>query len=415
MRSVSSHLGRLRREESGQALALTAIAAVAILSFVGLAVDVGHLHYEQRQLQTAADAAALSGALELSACGGSSGCSTMQTAAQQALVENGLTGSTLLTQCATRPANALSLTVNNGPCYLGSTASDPNYGNAKYVETVVTAPVPTYFMRIIGINSVNETVRGEATVGNSPNCLFTNSLVMNSGSHLTASCGTAVGDLTVNSGSHMSATQITYYGSYTHNGGNPSPKPSFTSIHYSDPLSWVPTPQVGNCTNQNPVGGDVTMNPGTYCGININSGGRLTLNPGTYIFTGSVNVGSGSSITGSDVTLYFSSGSFTGNSGSTINLVAPTTGQYAGILAFQAASDTQAFIMDSGSKSVWQGAIYIPGAQLTLNSGGNVAAYTVIEANSVMVNSGAKLDLGSNFSSLPGGSPAKGSTAILVE
>ena len=64
---------------------------------MGLAIDVGQLRLAKQQLQMTADAAALAGALELSSCGGSANCSVLKAAAQDALTENNLGASTLLT------------------------------------------------------------------------------------------------------------------------------------------------------------------------------------------------------------------------------------------------------------------------------------------------------------------------------
>ena len=55
----------LWREESGQGLVLGALAMVVILGFAAIAIDVGLFLHERRELQKAADAAALAGAQEL--------------------------------------------------------------------------------------------------------------------------------------------------------------------------------------------------------------------------------------------------------------------------------------------------------------------------------------------------------------
>ena len=88
-----SRLCRGLREDGGQAAILAAVGMIAILAFLGLAIDVGHLRYVKRQLQIAADAAAVAGALEIQSCGGTKNCSAMQVAAQDALTENGFGGS----------------------------------------------------------------------------------------------------------------------------------------------------------------------------------------------------------------------------------------------------------------------------------------------------------------------------------
>lgn len=58
-------LSPLWREESGQGLVLGTLFLVVVLAFAALAIDVGLFLHERRQLQNAADAAALAGAQKL--------------------------------------------------------------------------------------------------------------------------------------------------------------------------------------------------------------------------------------------------------------------------------------------------------------------------------------------------------------
>jgi uncharacterized membrane protein len=50
---------RKLKEDSGQALVVVALGLVVLLSFLGLGLDMGQLRYQKRQLQRAADAAAI--------------------------------------------------------------------------------------------------------------------------------------------------------------------------------------------------------------------------------------------------------------------------------------------------------------------------------------------------------------------
>src|SRR5208337_4045275 len=106
-------------KDAGQALVLVALGMVVILGFLGLGLDLGYLRSLKRQVQKAADAAALSAAVQLTYCGITSNCSALTTAAQDALTENGFTSSTLVTNCGTS-SGTVTITVNNPPCYLGA-------------------------------------------------------------------------------------------------------------------------------------------------------------------------------------------------------------------------------------------------------------------------------------------------------
>lgn len=421
MKRTAGELGGRKGGEEGQTLVLVALALVVLCGFLGLAIDVGQLRASEMKLQAAADAAAIAGALEIAQCGGATDCAQMQTSAQQALVENGLTGSKLVMQCASGSGN-LVLTLNNGPCALGS--SDPNQNDPGYVEAVVTEKETTTFAGLFGIRTVSLSARSEAGLTDSNFCFYvapdnnhTGSLTLNSGGHLAANCGIIDdGALTTNSGSHESATAFDYNGTYTNNGGILSPSPTRHSP-VADPLSYLqaPTKPSGSCPQETLSNHGNVLNPGCYSGITINSGGDLTLNPGTYYLTGNFIPNSGTTVTGTGVTLYFTNGaSFIGNSGSTVTLVAPTSGSYTGILFFQDPKDQTEFILDSGSKSTWEGAIYVPGATIDINSGGNAAAYTIVVADSAIIDSGAKFSIGNDYSSLHGKSPIK-SAAVLAQ
>jgi Flp pilus assembly protein TadG len=360
---------RFKGDESGQVLVIVALCAAVLLGCMALAVDVGQIFYMKRQIQTAADAAAIAAALEISQCGTSYHCPVMQAAAKSAVAENGLTADTFLTQCATDSGTGLTLTLNNGPCALGT--NDPHYNSTSYAEAVITKRQPTLFASTLGMGKIAITARAEAGAVNSDYCLFVSAnntstgagtvMTMNSGGQLTASCGIIVDSgatsaLWLNSGSHTKATAIDVHGTYSsNNGAHYDPTPTNNAPAVSDPLSWVQAPTVSSCTSVSPISSKgQTLSAGTYCGLNLNSGSSLTLNPGVYVMSGYINVGSGATLSGNGVTIYFASGTLQANSGSSINLVAPTSGSYAGILIDQSASDSAGMVINSGSASVWQ-------------------------------------------------------------
>jgi len=55
-------IARPIRGERGSILVITALSLVALVGFVGLALDLGHLYVVKTELQNAADAAALAAA-----------------------------------------------------------------------------------------------------------------------------------------------------------------------------------------------------------------------------------------------------------------------------------------------------------------------------------------------------------------
>jgi uncharacterized membrane protein len=147
-RGTAKEFAMKRKKEAGQALVLVVVALLLILlPIMGLGIDFGYFRYQQVQLQTAADAAAIAAAGELS-YGVTCSCNAVQAAGRSASAANGFANG----------ANGVTVNVNNPP----QSAQDSNSGNASYVEVVITQNQPTFFVRILGINSVALVARAEA-------------------------------------------------------------------------------------------------------------------------------------------------------------------------------------------------------------------------------------------------------------
>ena len=429
---------KVLRDESGNVLVLTALSMTMLVSFLAMAIDVGNLFFTQRQLQTLADSAAMAGALEASACAsGSPNCDVVQTAATTALTEGGSTAPTLFTQCATASGTGLLLTVNNGPCALG--ASDPNNGNASYVEAVVTKQTPTFFARIFGVNTVQVSARAEAGKSNPSPCMIITgtsgqTLTLNSGGSITdgsgSSCGVwdnssaagACGGPAVmeNSGATVNVGSYNVHGNVCDNGGSYTPTPTTGASTVADPFAaeitagTLSTPSKGTTQSRstvdqpNPITTPVSLSPGYYQnGINFNgSGYTVNLSPGVYYMGGNVAIGAVTLNGTGGVTIYMASGQLNMNSAATVNLTAPSSGPTAGLVIWQPVSNTSDMNLDSATNSSWAGGIYLPGAQLTLNGGSSSIAYGMVVVKSLMADSAIVL----SCSSMPGGvCPGSGS------
>jgi len=419
--------------DRGQVLPLTAITFAVLMAFLALALDVAQFLYTKRQLQTAADAAALAGAIEIDYCNGTAGCTLMKNAVQSAVQENGFASSTLVTQCGSLSSSGLTVQMNNGPCALGS--SDPNHGNTSFIEVVASEPRASFFAGVMGFPTVRITSRAEASLDSSPYCAYilspnaSGALLMNGNATLTATCGVMVDSNSTqaaifNGSTTVSTNAIDVAGKVLNNGNNSiSPSPSTGMTPLSDPLANLTMPTVGSCNYSNFIvnGGkksSTTLSPGTYCGTTIFNGGNytVTFNPGTYVFTGGMIANGGVSLTGTGVTFYFSSGSLTMNGSSHVALTAPTSGTYAGMLYLQNPTDSSTVILNGDTTSAWQGTFYAPDAQLTLNGGNKNAAYTLMVVNTLTENGNDDFAIGSDYTSLPHGkSPLKGPKANLME
>jgi len=107
--------------------------------------------------------------------------------------------------------------------------------------------------------------------------------------------------------------------------------------------------------------------------------GNVTLNPGTYYINGDdLSFGAQANVTGNGVTFILTSSTASANpssiaqinmnGGATLNLTAPTSGTYNGVLVYQHrnAPLTNQFI-NGGADMRIDGAFYMPGTELTFN------------------------------------------------
>ncbi|MFO7684423.1 MAG: Tad domain-containing protein [Chloroflexota bacterium] len=117
--------------QSGQSIAIIALALIGILAFVGIAVDVGFIFQRSSKLQSAVDSAALAGVTELP-----SGMAAADQKAGQFL-----------------NANNLPIEVTQS---LQSATNRTPIGEDQYAITV-TWPVELYFLRLIGLESYDLT------------------------------------------------------------------------------------------------------------------------------------------------------------------------------------------------------------------------------------------------------------------
>jgi Flp pilus assembly protein TadG len=433
---------RFASEESGQALIITALCMNLVIAGMALAIDVGYLHYQQSQLQTAADSAAIAAGLELGNCSNTV-CANMKTAAAQALIEDGITSSSITptSSCTVSTSTGLAMTINVAPCVLGS--SDPNNGNSNMAEVVLTESQHTFFGGILGFPTMNLMARAEAgeayinSASGSGNCLYTKSLEFNSsdGTFTLNHCGIYDnGNLQTDNGDSVTASTFLYYGTWSPNNCNSSctwtlgdseTQPTHTTTAQSDPLASLTPPTQPSSTYSGTTAfnsGTNNLSPGYYpSGFNIN-GGTVSLAAGVYYLGGSIDVVSGATLTGSGITLYFTSGSLQMNSNSTIQLSAPTTnsnGDNANMVVWESTGNGSGMTIDTGTSSYFNGIIYLPAQTLTLNSGSGVtinsqSTSTALDVNNMIVDDSEDFVINGsgNYLGTGSSSPTLGSFAL---
>lgn len=123
----STKFSKLMNKETGQSIVLIAVVMVALLGFVGLAIDLGLVWVRRAQLTAAVDAAALAGVTEIETSAGLNGAITK---AEQFLYSNNIPTNVVVTETEYMP---------------GSNA----IGATEFTVTS-TWPVELYFMRLLG-------------------------------------------------------------------------------------------------------------------------------------------------------------------------------------------------------------------------------------------------------------------------
>ena len=314
-----------RRQPSGQILVLTALAMVAVIGSAALAVDVGFLYSARRQMQTAADAAAVAGATALRD--------------GQSVTGAAKTGSSL--DGFTDGQNNVTVTVNNPP------ASGTYAGNSSYVEVIVKQPTPTYFLSVLGYSSLNVSARAVSGAVTGPACIYAldpsaaSAIGVTGNFNITASCG-IVDDsasstaLNANGIGTITATSMGVTGNYSATGiVTLSPTPKIHTAPLGDPLVGRSPPSVGTCTQASSTNSGTDSISGIYTTLNLTpvvyssgisiSGIITTLNfaAGTY--------GNGITFSGIVTTANFNPGQYQngGGTGASITLSGNTAANFA--------------------------------------------------------------------------------------
>ncbi len=138
------------KREKGQSIVLIALMMVAIIAFVGIAIDVGFIFARGSQLQSAIDSAALAGVVELS--GWSPGNTTLE-------------GEARTKSAQFLNANNMPVSVTNSINLAQNVEVSPTPLGATQYAVTATWPVETYFLKVLGFREpINVTRSATAAV-----------------------------------------------------------------------------------------------------------------------------------------------------------------------------------------------------------------------------------------------------------
>ncbi len=380
-----------RKTQRGQALILILFGIFGIISLTALAVDGGHAFADRRQAQAAADTAVLAAALA------KVNGYNWQSAALARAAENGY--------AAAGPLSTVTVTSppTGGKYSCAQIDSTPPAGDActEYIQVTITSSVQTWFAPLVGVNTltnqVNAVARAKPAV--SQPMFFGHAMVsLNktacrafefSGSSTTTITSDTGAGVWVNSSCATALANSPQQSFYQGSGVVSSPSISVVGGAYYDPsditltasssigtgatqianvqITW-PTPTCTGTASE--IGNSGVMNPGNYTSNSpFPPNGITTLNPGVYCIS-RANVSMNSSITGQGVMIYVEEGGVSMNGNAKIELSAPTTGQYAGLLFFLPMDNSSSFTINGNNQSSWSGMMLAPASHIQMNGSG---------------------------------------------
>jgi hypothetical protein len=349
MRGLFAFLHRLTADRRGQVAIVTAIAAPVIIAGAGMGAETGLLYYKQREAQMSADLAAYAGAV--AARSGQSAAARVH---------------------GYDPAR--------GPIAINTPPASGANQDARAVEALIEQTYPRLFMALLEPGDVRFTVRavarydegGEACIlALDPQVrhalLFTGSTdvnlagcdLMSNSLHDEALAVTGSGRVTAPCANAAGGAQISARLELT---DCPAPRTGLPPAR--DPFAGLEPPAATGCRNIPGGGSGVrTIQPGRYCnGMAIN--GDVAMAPGVYIVDGGVfRTNGNATLTGEGVTIFLTGNATVQMNGNArIDLSAPTSGPYAGLVmwgdaANAADSDVR---MNGTADSALIGALYFP-------------------------------------------------------
>jgi Flp pilus assembly protein TadG len=393
----------LRVAQGGAIAVQMALMFVAIIGFVSLGTEVGILYFIDRQMQSAADAAAL-GAVMAQAKGEPSNY------ANEAL-------SIAATAGFVNGQNGTVVTVASPPT-TGSHA-----GQTGAVEVIISQPEALVLASLVNANPWTLSVHADASTSGYGACALAletsgnNAFSMGGGVTATlSSCDLAVNSSSAQAISLGGSAVLTVRNVYDVGGesigGGAAIEASGTNetgaSTTANPYASYSVPSFSGCSYNNYSignGNTATLSPGVYCnGMSFGGAAVVTLNPGIYyVDRGTFSVANGATVTGNNVTIVLTSStgasyataSFGG--GAISNFTALATGPTAGLAFFQdpRAPVGQSSNLANGASTTITGALYFPTQALSFSGGTStgsaclqIVAYTITLSNGATLRSG---------------------------
>ena len=400
---VLSRLHTFWKNEGGAAAVAMGLMSPVIIGGMALGGETGYWYYTQRKLQHAADVAAHAATIRKRV--GENG-TPLRTAALQVASASGFRPVMIDVNPDPGATNlvAVNLTVNNPPLSGGAA------GDSNAVEVVLSETKPRLLSSIFSSDPIAINARAVAKLaGGSPACVVALSVTKSKAVEVSGNTSVTLNDCSVaanstqsdayympNSTAELTADCISTVGGSAIK--NPSPNllslKVCTSVQENappavDPYADVPEPSVSEYTCQNrtvsgSIGPKEAAHPiygqySVFCnGIEVASNTTATFGPGLYIITGgNLKVNNKATLKANGATFFFANNTTAEISGSAVlDLSAPTTGPYSGLVFFGASCEDTPLECDevfringNSSTASIKGAIYLPGSTIEFLGG----------------------------------------------
>lgn len=402
---VRCRFQKSRRNERGVVTVFVALCSVVMLTFGAIAVDLGNARQVRREAQATADAAALSGLMDLTGTHSASNEELAVTHVKQyAYVDEGISLSawddcgagTSIPSGWTAPDDEGPYGYANGDrCIL----IDTNDTQVR-ITHLPSISVKAIFGGIVGVDSINITAKATASIRPAHSSLCALCVIgsyydgQNGDMTVSGSSGAGVAvngwATTKNNGSLtvVSGGGIDLYNNGT-SSGNLSPAPQSFPGLFADPLAGLAAPNTSGPVLSGCSG------PGVYRSIPTD----CTLSSGVYVITGSTHISGPQVLASSGVTFYFTCANGDGtaracNSGesgadlictgnSYEQISAPMTGPTAGIAVFFDRNNAGTFDCRGNGTTGVTGTIYGASASLIMRGNGDCDLNSMVVVQNV--------------------------------
>ena len=404
---VWSRLISVRNDSRGVLIVITALLFPVLLAFLGLALDVGMIYDVKRRQQNAANAAAIGGAYEILRCS----ADEVSSAALDDAKRNGFdVDGSATTVAVTYPYTRGAVTTTTDAVVAAPSGDSAcglsSAGIGEQVEVVIDKVVTTYFMRVLGYDTVTVQSRAVAGVINAKEadgCVIildrgetraafkvpgtadfqadcgikvnskhrTAAMVQSGNSTITASGIGVTGECRLNGGASMTPYPVT---------GMPAVENPYWHMAPPDYTDYMEYPRRATDLWISETPG-ASLEPGYYKGgIKIDGlGTTVHFNPGVYILDANADTGTkgglqitGSSINSGDGVMFYSTnttgdptlwGDFSIAGSSQNRFTAPAEGSYyAGMLFWNDESapyEKPGSVLAGTSDSLFEGVFYL--------------------------------------------------------